>query len=319
MYSEPYQHPEQRDTSSTPSFTETIQFYLLSIGLLIFFGSFLQQRNLLIGLFVSEILFIVAPSVSYTFQRRYSLSHTYSLSAITFKTAVLAGMTATAAFVLVGVIAALQEMIVPRSSDYLDAWEHVLAEFHQVPLIVSLFIVAVLPGVCEELLFRGFLLQGVRQKYSDISAIIFVGVLFGVFHLDPYRFLPVSLLGVLFGYMVVRTGSLFTGMIAHTINNSISILISYGAYHAQHGEVFSGVQTEELTWQAIVSSLVMLAIALPVFVLSLRALPRAADVGIVPGGYDVIPGESPNADTEFELPPDEEQMEGENPDEESPE
>ncbi len=288
MHPEPNQYFEQHDISTTPSFTETIQFYLLSIGLLIIFGSFLQQRNLLSGLFVSEILFITAPAASYTFQRHYSFSQTYALIPITMKTAILSGVAAIAAFVLVGVFATLQEVIIPRSSDYLNAWEHVLAEFHQVPLIVTLFLTAVLPGVCEELLFRGFLLQGMRQKLSDTSALILVGVLFGVFHLDPYRLLPVSLLGILFGYLVIRTGSLFTGMIAHTLNNTISIIFSYGAYQAQNGEMLSGIQAEELlTRQTLVSSLIMVAIAIPVLGLSLRALPRVPRPGTAPGECSV--------------------------------
>ncbi len=296
----------------TPSFTETIYFYLLSAGLLVVFGSIVQHRHLLGGLFVSELLFIVAPSLSYTIQKKYCLSHTYSLFPVSQKTAVLAGIIALAAFVLVGIIATLQELLLPRSSSYIEVWNQILAEFHQVPLIVAVFLVAILPGVCEELLFRGFLLRGIRQRYSDTTAVVVVGVLFGVFHLDPYRFLPVTLLGILFGYMVVKTGSLVPGMIAHAINNSISIAISYGAYQTQQGEMFTGANTEEfLTWEIIASAIVMLAIALPIFILSLRALPRSehAEVGLKRD--EGMSGTSPNEETTFELPPGERQEEDE--------
>jgi membrane protease YdiL (CAAX protease family) len=275
MYNEDTQHPFVVHNSETPAFKDTIVIYLLSSLLLVILGSFFQDAHLLSGLVISEIAFVVAPAVVYTLRNRYNFSRTFHIVPIPLKTVLMTIVTMVAAFVLVGLITALQELLVPRSVGYQEIWEDVLRQFHQVPLVVTLVLVAILPGVCEELLFRGFLLHGMRKKTSDLPAIIIVGVLFGVFHLDPYRFLPVTLLGIVFGYMVVKTGSIFTGMVAHGTNNAIAILLSYAAQTATNSEVpFSSPPDEVLTPHTFLLLVPIIIVALVVFVLGLRSLPQ---------------------------------------------
>ena len=72
-----------------------------------------------------------------------------------------------------------------------------------------------------------------RQRFSPWVAIVLVGVLFGIFHFDPYRLLPTTLLGVLFGYMVLKTGSIFTGMIAF-----LSGIVNFGIFPAVEARFF---------------------------------------------------------------------------------
>ena len=296
-------------SSDTPGFRSVILVYFLSIVLLIFLGTLFQSQHLLSGLIISELAFVVAPATIYTLRNRYNLSQTFSLVAIQPKTIVLAILISIAAFVLVGIIAALQEMVFPRSMDYLEIWEKVLQEFHRVPLTITLLIVAALPGICEELLFRGFLLTGKRKKYSDTFSIILVGFLFGAFHLDPYRFFPVSLLGILFGYMVVKTGSIFTGMIAHSTNNAIAMLISYFVFHTSptNDLLPASPQSEELfTPQNVISLFPIATLAIIVLIVSLRVLPsrkapnhsyRDDTVSSVPGGYLKEEGEEGQTET----------------------
>jgi membrane protease YdiL (CAAX protease family) len=263
----------------TPSLTDLIIIYLLSSFLLVVFGSLLQELHLLIGLIISELVFVVAPPLLYTIRYSYNISQTFYLVPIRFKTAFITVVTIAAAFVLVGTIAMLQELVLPRPQNYQELWEQVLAKFHQVPLIATLFLVAILPGICEELFFRGFLLHGIRKKYSDRVSIVLVGILFGIFHVDPYRFLPVTLLGILFGYMVVKTGSIFTGMIAHATNNTIAILIAFAAYTFQENKIpLSPPSPEEIPFlQMSIALIPLIMIALIIFFVGLRALPRTSD------------------------------------------
>lgn len=290
-----FQSMHNQNTPTTPTWKETLVMYMLSSLLLVTLGSIVQHLHLLSGLVVSELLFVVAPVALFTLSRRYDLKRTFYLSPIRLKTAFLTILITGSAFLLVGVIAALQEIIFPRSQGYQEIWDEILTQFHQVPLLITLVLVAVLPGVCEELLFRGFLLHGLRKKLSPVSAIVIVGILFGAFHLDPYRFLPVTLLGILFGYLVLRTGSIITGMVAHSTNNGIAMLISYSVFTAKNQGV-SLPDPSESAWQfsdpqAVLALLPVLGVALLVFILSLRALPRHT------------PGEHAEEDNETFLPP----------------
>lgn len=282
IYPEDMQQTHLPIMPTTPTLKETLGVYVLSSILLVTLGSLVQHLHLLSGLVISELMFVVAPVFLFTFTRQYHVKRTFYLRSIRVKTVLLAMLVTSAAFILVGVIAALQEMIIPRSQDYQEIWDAILIQFHQVPLAVTLLLVSILPGVCEELLFRGFLLHGLRKKLSTASAIILVGILFGAFHLDPYRFFPVTLLGILFGYMVVRTGSILTGMVAHSTNNAIAMLISYAVFKVQSQGISlpdPSTSADQLyAPEALLSLLPIIGIALLVFVLSLRALPHVPSV-----------------------------------------
>jgi len=95
-------------------------------------------------------------------------------------------------------------------------------------LLGNLFIVAVLPAIGEELLFRG-LLQGLIKKMTGNahSAIWITAILFSALHLQFFGFLPRMLLGVLFGYLLEWTGSLWLPILAHFINNAAGVIIFY--------------------------------------------------------------------------------------------
>jgi len=86
----------------------------------------------------------------------------------------------------------------------------------------TIFLTSLLPGICEEVMFRGVVLNGMRQKLSTAWSIVVTAIIFGIFHLSPYRFIPASLIGLVLGYITVRTGSIFPAMFAHFLNNAIA-------------------------------------------------------------------------------------------------
>lgn len=77
--------------------------------------------------------------------------------------------------------------------------------------------------ICEEILFRGYALSGFRARYGGGKAILLTAILFGLFHLDPWLFLPTFMMGMLFGFLAVRTGTIYAPMLVHAANNLLSI------------------------------------------------------------------------------------------------
>ena len=90
------------------------------------------------------------------------------------------------------------------------------------PILVWL-VIAVTPAVCEELVFRGYLLAAFRERYSVLLTSVLVGVIFGIYHTDIVRFPGTAFMGITFAYITIRTGSIFIGMFLHMLNNSIAI------------------------------------------------------------------------------------------------
>lgn len=95
------------------------------------------------------------------------------------------------------------------------------------PLPIVWVIMAVFPAVCEEALHRGFIYQAFRRSFQNKWAVIgWMGFIFGVFHLDPYRFIPTAFIGAMLTYLMVETDNIFLPMIYHMVNNTISVASS---------------------------------------------------------------------------------------------
>ena len=92
---------------------------------------------------------------------------------------------------------------------------------------VALFIVAVMPAICEEALMRGFILSSFRSFKSKWLIVILVGIIFGIYHLDPYRFLPTAILGMSMAYIMLETNNLLYPILLHFINNGFSPLVTF--------------------------------------------------------------------------------------------
>lgn len=99
-------------------------------------------------------------------------------------------------------------------------------------LVFNLFMIALLPAVGEELVFRG-VVQKIFHQWSRNShvAIWTTALLFSAMHMQFYGFLPRMLLGAMLGYMLVWSGSLWLPMIAHFINNGAAVIFTYLFQH----------------------------------------------------------------------------------------
>lgn len=145
----------------------------------------------------------------------------------------------------------------------------------QVPVPLALVSFALLPGVSEELLFRG-LLQG--SAPAGVVGILISGVGFSLFHVDPQHIVGVLPLGLFLAWVGSRCGT-FVTLAAHVANNSVSI----AAIHSDTFDVGHGTDAE-LPWPWIPVSLVLVAISAWVIVHDTRpAEPNSAAEGDDPG------------------------------------
>ena len=88
--------------------------------------------------------------------------------------------------------------------------------------------IALIPGICEEYLFRGVLQKNFYLISKNIHIAVWLSAFFfSALHLQFYGFFPRMLLGVLFGYIYYWSGSILYPMIAHIFNNFFSLTIFY--------------------------------------------------------------------------------------------
>jgi len=118
-------------------------------------------------------------------------------------------------------------------------------------LLFNIFMIAVIPAIGEELLFRG-VLQRIFTNWTKNYhwGIWITAFLFSAIHMQFYGFLPRMLLGALFGYLLVWTGTMWVPILAHFVNNTLGVLgyffINKGVISKDIEEV--GLGADQLPW-----------------------------------------------------------------------
>jgi membrane protease YdiL (CAAX protease family) len=95
-------------------------------------------------------------------------------------------------------------------------------------LLLNVFMIAALPAITEEIVFRGLLAQLFRDwTHSKHWAIVISSLVFAGIHMQFYGFLPRFLLGISLGYLFFWTGSLWVPIVAHFANNLLSVIVEF--------------------------------------------------------------------------------------------
>lgn len=104
-----------------------------------------------------------------------------------------------------------------------------LTDFHSLPyFLMVLVVVAVVPAIGEELLFRGLIQKYLQHIWKKPHIAIWVtAIFFSAFHMQFYGFVPRMVLGAFFGYLFYFSGNLWYASIAHFINNGFTLLMIY--------------------------------------------------------------------------------------------
>ena len=120
-------------------------------------------------------------------------------------------------------------------------------------LFLGLVVVAIIPGIGEEFVFRGLIQNHVYGISKNIHVAIWVSaLLFSLFHMQFYGVVPRMLLGAMFGYLYYFSGNIIYPMIAHFFNNGFTLVMLY--LFKQDIVEYNIEDTEVLPWFQIVFS-----------------------------------------------------------------
>lgn len=243
-----------------PSITDGVLIYTLSLIALIYVGSFLQLCFDTGGLIATEAIMIAIP-ILYSIYIKSDLKNTFSLKIPKLKYLLGGFLVWIGGYFIINITTQILLALFPEQSKVLEA---VNTSVMMDSLLASLIVVAVMPAICEEFLFRGFLLGAFKgdSKISKILSIIVVGILFGTMHLNFIRIVPTAMLGILFGYCVIASKSIWTGVFMHFLNNGFAVTMLYLNEHY----LKISVETQTTYTMPPVSSIVFILIIGIVFV-----------------------------------------------------
>ena len=151
----------------------------------------------------------------------------------------------------------LPEVLLSLENDTAETLKNLLVMDTPLELLANLIVIALLPGIGEELLFRGILQQQIQRRVpSPWMAIVLTAIIFSTIHLQFEGFLPRVLLGFLLGWLYWRTGNFWIPAIAHFFNNGLQVFAQY-----LYGHEISTLDLEkdvEIPWAAALFSAVLL-------------------------------------------------------------
>jgi sodium transport system permease protein len=202
-----------------------------SVFLLMFYvGQSLQSWEIVVGSLLTQIIVILAPSIYLIKHLRLPIRNTMSLY-MPRPLALLGALLVTPLCILTSMLVYnLQNYIVPAPEAFTTMFTRMIVE-NDKPIWLCLLGIAVAPGLCEELMFRGAVLGLLRPRLKPVEQCLAVGALFGLFHMSIFRVAPTAVLGVVLTALTVWTGSIVPSMLVHILNNSAAILM--GKYHLE--------------------------------------------------------------------------------------
>jgi hypothetical protein len=125
----------------------------------------------------------------------------------------------------------------------------------------NLVALALVPGVCEELLFRGYAQRQFERASGPAGGILLSGVLFGLYHLRPSQLLPLAALGLYLAYLTWRTGSLWPAVLVHALHNGLAVLMARFVQEHQAYDLET-LEQASMPWYAVVGGFAILGAVL---------------------------------------------------------
>ncbi len=186
---------------------------------------------------IGQILFLLIPTLLLIRFQTKNILQFVRMKPIGFSEAV---------FIIIGVIAAQQflqgylvfqdmipipETIKPFVDDMRESIEQMYRTLIMVDTIPELLfvilVVALVPAFSEEILFRGLIQRNFEYSFGLAGGAVVAGIIFALYHLNPFTLMPLMALGIVFGLLVYKTGSILAAILAHFVNNGVAIISVY--------------------------------------------------------------------------------------------
>lgn len=207
-----------------PNIFEINLLYLILGFLLLFGGYFVQSREVYSGLLITEYIIILLPNLLYLKFKGYSIKDVLRFNRISFKQVVFTFLIIVFSYPIAVFLNLIAITILSNFTNVSPTAVPIPASSGE--YLLGLFVIALAPGICEEFMFRGTMMLG-YDKMGYKKSIFITALLFGVFHFNVMNLLGPTFLGIILGFLVHKTNSILSSMLAHTLNNGIALSIGY--------------------------------------------------------------------------------------------
>ena len=96
-----------------------------------------------------------------------------------------------------------------------------------VEMILVVITISIIPAICEEVMFRGYIQRSFEIKFKAHSAALLTAVFFALYHFNPYGLIPLAIIGYYLGFAAYSSQSLFIPMVLHFLNNFFAVVLYF--------------------------------------------------------------------------------------------
>jgi sodium transport system permease protein len=219
----PRAEPASAAVDAPPTAGHALALFAVGIVLLFAFAP-IERWRLALGLALFEWVGLLGLTVAYargSGRRVRAVLRLRMPSGAAVGGAILIG---SSAWLVVGL---LVEWVLPPPKEVVEHLRRVITPSEgRGAFVLALLLTAFTPAICEEALFRGPILRGLRTRFSAVGSAILTGLLFGLFHPDIWRIIPASILGFALSVIALAADSIVPAMIAHFANNACIIALA---------------------------------------------------------------------------------------------
>ena len=219
----------------TVSFIIFLIYILFSSLLIYFFSESLEEINPWL-LVINEIAFIFLPSILAVKFLRIDWQEIFRLNLPSMKIILVSVGGIFFLQMFSDGFVSLQEYLLPESwkftyaqmlNDYIRTMSSLIGSNDLSLLLRGILIIAIVPAISEEFLFRGFLQTSLEYSTKILYAIIISSFLFAAMHFNPIFFIPLAVAGAYFGFASYFTSSIILPIILHFVTNTVSVFNIY--------------------------------------------------------------------------------------------
>jgi len=198
--------------------------FIVCVLLLWFVGSVLQMRDTIRGILLTQIGIIYLIPVLSIYLSKLDVQKTLFFHRPKVAHLAIALILGIAAQPLANKIVELQFLVLPGSQISAEAVQKIITPLLEYNILIPIAVFALSAGVCEEILTRGYMLSAFKSRYGASKGMILCAFAFGILHLNIFQIPYAFFLGLVAGYLVIRTGSIFPAMVFHFTNNAFAII-----------------------------------------------------------------------------------------------
>ncbi len=172
-----------------------------------------------------QLMVVAGFPLAFSWAQRVTPLPVFKRKTFSWRNALLSGFASLCLIFLLDEIEALQSCVIPETLEVSRQTQALVKADSTSHLFLLLISLALVPALCEEFCFRGFLFDRFLQAGSTSQSILITSVMFGFFHQDPSRFLVAAAAGSVLAALVVRTGTLYPAIVTHFGVNAGGILL----------------------------------------------------------------------------------------------